>query len=160
MLISEPTLKLYQGETVVGSNDDWGSDPNVPAASAIVGAFTLPSGSADAALVQTLAPGSYTASVAGVGGATGVGLVEVYDIDEPTAFSSEKVLNVSTRGEVGPGDQLLIAGVIINGSTPKRILIRAVGPTLSKFGISDPLSNPELRLVRQSDGAEVRENDD
>ena len=91
---------------------------------------------------------------------TGVGLVEIYDVDTQTAFSAEKVLNVATRGEVGPGDKNLIAGVNINGTTPKRVLIRAVGPTLGNFGVTNPLADPVLRLVRQSDGVTVRENND
>ena len=159
-VVSDPYLKLYRGSTVLASNDDWGTAPGVPAASSIVGAFALPSGSSDSALLATLTPGPYTAQVSGVGGATGVGLVEIYDVDTQTAFSAEKVLNVSTRGEVGAGDKNLIAGVNINGTTPKRVLIRAIGPTLGEFGVANPLADPVLRLVRQSDGVTVRENND
>lgn len=157
-VVTDPTLKLYRGSVVVGSNDDWGTDPAVPAASSTVGAFALPAGSADSALVATLVPGPYTAQVTGVNGATGVGLVEIYDVDSQLAFSSEKMLNVSTRGRVGPEE--LIAGVIINGVTPKRLLIRAVGPTLSDFGVSGVLADPVLRLVNQETGLVVRENND
>jgi len=157
-VVTDPTLKLYRGSVVEGSNDDWGTDPAVPAASSTVGAFALPAGSTDAALVATLVPGPYTAQVTGVNGATGVGLVEIYDVDSQLAFSPEKMLNVSTRGRVGPEE--LIAGVIINGVTPKRVLIRAVGPTLSNFGVSGVLADPVLRLVNQETGAVVRENND
>lgn len=156
--VSDPLLKLYRGSTVIGSNDDWGTNPAVPAASAIVGAFALPAGSTDSALVTTLMPGPYTAQVSGVSGATGVGLVEIYDVDTQTAFSAEKMLNVSTRGKVGPEE--LIAGVIINGVTPKRVMIRAIGPTLAQFGVSGALADPVLRLVNQENGAVVRENND
>lgn len=145
---------------MVASNDNWSTDANVPSASSSAGAFALPDGSLDAALVATLAPGAYTASVSGVGGATGVGLVELYDVIQPSAFSDDKLVNVSTRGQVGAGNNVLIAGVIINGTTPKRMLIRAVGPTLSNFGVTNSLADPTLRLVRQDNGAVVRANGD
>ena len=157
--VADPLLKLYNSaNAVIASNDNWGTDANVPSASTTVGAFALPSGSADAALVTTLNPGPYTAQISGVAGATGVGLVEIYDVDNPVAFSTNKMLNVSTRGQVGA--QELIAGVIINGTTSKRVMIRAVGPTLSQFGVSGPLADPVLRLVNQANGAVVRENND
>ena len=158
-VVSDPLLKLYNSSNaVISSNDDWGTDPSVPNASSTVGAFALPTGSADSALVTTLNPGAYTAQISGVGGATGVGLVEIYDVDNQTPFSADKMLNVSTRGQVG--DQELIAGVIINGTTSKRVMIRAVGPTLSQFGVSGELADPVLRLVNQANGAVVRENND
>ena len=160
-VITDPMLTLYDSNnTVVASNDNWSTDANVPSASSSAGAFALPDGSLDAALVATLAPGAYTASVSGVGGATGVGLVELYDVIQPSAFSDDKLVNVSTRGQVGAGNNVLIAGVIINGTTPKRMLIRAVGPTLSNFGVTNSLADPTLRLVRQDNGAVVRANGD
>ncbi len=161
-VVADPMLQLYQGTTVIASNDNWGTASGVAGASSIVGAFTLPSGSKDAALVATLSPGIYTAQVSGVGGTKGVGLVEIYDVDSQTPYSADKVLNVSTRGEVGAGDKTLIAGVTINGTSAKRVLIRAIGPTLGlpDFGITNALSDPLLKIVRVSDGATVRENDD
>ena len=159
--IADPTLSVFNSAgTIVGTNDNWSNDAAVAAASSTVGAFPLPAASLDSALVSTLAPGAYTAQVTGVNGSTGVGLVEIYDIDTQTPFSSEKVLNVSTRGRVGTGDERLIAGVVINGTTPKRVLIRAVGPTLSSLGVNGSLADPTLRLIRQDTGLTVRENDD
>jgi hypothetical protein len=159
--IADPTLSVFNSAgTIVATNDNWSNDPAVLTASNTVGAFPLPAASLDAALVSTLAPGAYTAQVTGIGGATGVGLVEIYDVDTQTPFSSEKVLNVSTRGRVGSGDERLIAGVVINGTTPKRVLIRAVGPTLSTLGVNGSLADPTLRLIRQDNGLTVRENDD
>lgn len=160
-VIADPTLTVYDSASnVVASNDNWSSDPNVSSASSSAGAFTLPNGSLDSALVATLVPGAYTATVSGVGGASGVGLVELYDVIQPSAFSDDKLTNVSTRGRVGSGSEVLIAGVIINGTTPKRMLIRAVGPTLSTFGVSSSLADPVLKLVRQETGLVVRENGD
>ncbi len=158
--VSDPQLELYHNGAVIAANDNWGTAGGVPAASTAVGAFTLPSGSKDAALVATLSPGLYSTVVSGVGNASGVGLVEIYDVDNQSPFSAQKVLNLSTRGEVGSGDKTLIAGVNINGTTPKRVLVRAVGPTLADFGVSNPLSDPILRIVRQSDKVTVRENND
>lgn len=159
--ITDPTLSLFNtAGTVVATNDNWSNAPAVANASSTVGAFPLPATSLDAALVTTLGPGAYTAQVTGVSGSTGVGLVEIYDVDTQTPFSAEKVLNVSTRGRVGTGDQRLIAGVVINGTTPKRVLIRAVGPTLSTLGVNGSLADPNLRLIRQDTGLTVRENDD
>ena len=89
-----------------------------------------------------------------------MGLVELYDVIQPSAFSDDKLINVSTCGQVGSGDKVLIAGVIINGTTSKRMLIRAVGPTLANFGVTSSLADPTLRLVRQDNGAVVRANGD
>lgn len=159
--IADPAVTIFDSaNNQITTNDNWEDDPNVPEASALAGAFALPSGSLDAATVVDLNPGVYTAVASGVGGSTGVGIVEIYDVVLPSAFSEDKLLNVSTRGEVSAGDKVLIAGLIINGSTPKRVLIRAVGPTLSTLGVSTSLANPTLRLVRQDTGATVRENND
>jgi hypothetical protein len=121
------------------------------------GAFALPAGSGDSAFVATLQPGAYTATLSGVAGASGVGLVELYDMDQLQPFSSQKLVNVSTRGTVGTGQQTLIGGLVINGAAPKRLLIRAVGPALGQYGVANPLSNPVLR-VYNSAGTLVREN--
>jgi hypothetical protein len=160
-VVTNPTMSVFNSSgTAIATNDKWSTAPGVAAASATVGAFALPSGSLDAALVTSLAPGAYTAQVTGVSGATGVGLVEIYDVDTLTPFSSQKVLNVSTRGRVAPGEAALIAGIVINGTTPKRVLVRAVGPTLANFQVQGYLKDPILRLVRQDTGATVRENND
>jgi len=160
--ITDPQITIFDSsDNEVTRNDNWEDDPNVPEASSLAGAFDLAAGSLDAATVVTLNPGSYTAVASGVGGATGVGIVEIYDVVTPSAFSDDKLLNVSTRGEVGTGDKVLIAGLIINGSTSKRVLIRAVGPTLgSDFRVANSLADPKLRLVRSDTNATVRENDD
>lgn len=159
--VSDLELSLYNSADLnIASNDNWNTEPNIANSSAAVGAFALPNASLDSALIRTLAPGPYTAQVSGVGGATGVGLVEIYDMDSLTPFSSEGILNVSTRGRVGAGDSRLIAGLIINGTTPKRVLVRAVGPTLSTLGVNGSLADPCLSLVQQSTGAIVRENND
>jgi hypothetical protein len=160
--IAGTQLSIYSGATLVASNTDgWSTDPTN--ASAVMtaefnsGAFALPLGSADSALVSSFAPGSYTALVSGVGSDTGVGLVEVYDLDQLQLFSSQKLINVSTRGNVGTGSNILIGGIIINGSAPKRLLIRGAGPGLGTLGVSGSLAAPRLQLFNQAQ-AIIREN--
>jgi hypothetical protein len=130
-------------------------------AMASVGAFPLPVGSKDADLVISLAPGVYTTQVSGVNGVTGVALVEFYDLDTWVPFSPQKVTNVSTRGQVGTNQNVLIAGFVINGSAPKNVIIRAVGPTLTSLGVSGVLADPFLTLMQTVNNvtSEVREND-
>jgi hypothetical protein len=157
--LADPQLQLFRGSLPVASNDQWSGDPATLSAMAQAGAFPLAPGSLDSALLLTLAPGAYTAHVSGVGGRTGVALIELYDLDDASPFSAQKVTNVATRGIVGTGQAQLIAGFAISGNMPKKVLIRGVGPSLVNVGIgSGFLADPILRLVR-SDNTVVREND-
>jgi len=160
--IAGTELSVYSGSILVVQNiDGWSTDPTnaaaVSAAEPLANAFPLPTGSADSALVRTFAPGSYTALVSGVGSDTGVGLVEVYDLDQLQAFSSQKLVNVSTRGSVGTGANILIGGIIINGAAPKRLLIRGAGPGLAALNVSGALATPRLQLFNKA-GQMIREN--
>lgn len=117
-----------------------------------LGAFGLPRGSDDASLYLQLMPGAYTAIVTGRDGSTGMALAEVYDAaDVPHEPSAPAVLNISTRGWVGTGDQVLIAGFVVSGSGPRRYLVRAVGPTLDQFRVSHALRDPTVTLYRGGD---------
>jgi len=156
-VLANPLLNLYRGASIIESNDNWGGNAEVLAASTQVGAFPLTAGSLDSALLVTLSPGIYTAVISGVNAGTGVALVEVYDVDVPDPFTPQKVLNLSTRGEVLTGDRMLIAGFVVNGSSPKKVLVRAVGPTLGGFGVTGVLADPILRIVQGT--TVVREND-
>jgi hypothetical protein len=155
------TLQVYSGQTVIASNTGWSSTTAnasaVTAANAASGAFQFPAGSLDSALVGSFAPGAYTAMVNGVNGATGTALVEVYDLDGYVPFTSKKLINVSTRGAVGTGNNNMIAGFVINGTAPKRLLIRAAGPGLGALGVTGALSNPHLEVIDNSHTL-VREN--
>lgn len=104
-----------------------------------------------------LAPGSYTAVLRDFSGATSVGLVEVYDLEQ-TALS--KLANVSTRGFVSTGDNVMVGGFIVGGAANgnARVVVRAIGPSLSSQGISDPPADPTLELVNGS-GTTIAEND-
>ncbi len=154
-------LQVFSGATQIFTNTGWSSTPAnglaVSNADAQVGAFALPSGSADSALVGSFPPGNYTAMVSGVGGATGIGLVEVYDMDVYTPFTTKKLTNVSTRGDVGTGTGVLIGGFEINGTAPKRLLIRGAGPSLGTLGVSGSLATPHL-ILYNSAGGTIREN--
>ncbi len=97
---------------------------------------------------MTLSPGAYTAVVSGASGDTGVSLVEVYDT-QPGSLDS-KLLNISTRGVVGTGANVMIAGFVVSGTSQKTVLIRASGPALVPFGVSGTLPDPKLQLNRSN----------
>jgi hypothetical protein len=157
--LTNPRLQLFKGSTVILDNDDWSSGTSataVAAASTRLGAHPLASGTKDAALLISLDPGVYTAHVTTNDASTGVALLEVYDADE-TGESRAKVVNLSSRGPVGRGDDVMIVGFVINGSTPKKVLIRGVGPALTALGVTGALVDPKLQLFK---GATViNEND-
>lgn len=150
-VLADPKLSLISGSATIASNDNWVAADG--ALMAGVGAFALPAGSRDAALVGTLAPAAYTAPVATDTG-SGVALVEVYDAG---ASSTSYFVNASTRAFVGTGDNVLIPGFVIGGSGSVRLLIRAVGPTLSSFGVGGVLADPTITLYQ---GANVLANND
>jgi hypothetical protein len=164
----DPQLRLFSGNTLIAQNDNWSTpvgtgtpgEQAIASASGQVGAFAVPSGSRDAALLITLPPGAYSAQLSGVGGTIGIGMIEIYDVDNVTPFSPQKLLNVSSRGVVGTDQGQLIAGFVVNGNTAKKVLIRGVGPTLATVGVpSGFVADPILRLVRSDDNLVVREND-
>jgi len=150
--LSDPILELNGGAAVV-RNDDWITGSATAASFSAVGAFPLDAAAKDSALLESIA-GGRTARVEGAGGATGVALVELY----AAAGGNGRLVNVSARSEVGTGDNILIAGFNIGGTTPRRLLIRAVGPTLGVFGVGGVLADPVL-VVRDSRGVEVAAND-
>jgi hypothetical protein len=160
--VAATALQVYSGSTLVASNTGWSSTPvntvAVQNADTQVGAFALPLGSGDSALVGSFAPGAYTAMVSPAGSAIpGIGLVEIYDMDTYTPFTAMKLTNVSTRGLVGTGNNVLIGGFSFNGTASKRLLIRGAGPGLIPLGVSGALATPHLQLFNNS-GALVREN--
>lgn len=158
--IADPSFTVYDATgTAVGTNDNWSSGSNTTFLSTVsprAGAFPLGRGSRDAAALMTLAPGAYTVHVQGVGDAAGVALVEVYDTQDN--HGSGRLINVATRGFVGTGEDIMIAGVVVESDRPKTLLVRAVGPSLAAFGVGGLLANPRLRVFR--DGELIAENDD
>src|SRR5205823_6359467 len=109
----------------------------------------------ESAIIADLPPGNYTAIVRGVTNTTGVALVEVYDL----ATGTSSILgNISTRSFVQTGDNVMIGGFIVQGSGTKRVILRAIGPELSQYGVPDPLQDPTLEL-HNSTGDLIASND-
>ncbi len=155
--LANPQLKLFNSAgALVTSNDDW-SDPALAAAATLTGAFALPAGSKDSALLTTLSPGTYTLHVSDPSGATGVALAEIYDATENPQADYQRLINISSRGQVGGGENLLIGGFVVTGNSPKRVLIRGVGPALTPLGVSAVLADPALKLYQA--GVVVAQND-
>jgi hypothetical protein len=149
-VLRNPEVELYDSSgTLLAQNMDWTTLPpdTVPVE-------LQPSDPHEAVISASLPPGSYTAVLHGEGGTTGVALCELYDIS-PTASS---VRNISTRGQVGLGDDVMIGGFIIGGTAPARVIVRAIGPSLRAAGVSGELTDPVLEL-HNSDGSTIFRND-
>jgi arylsulfatase A-like enzyme/predicted RecA/RadA family phage recombinase len=142
--LADPIVELRQGQTLVQANDNWlAGDAATIAAS---GAFALPNGSLDAALVLTLKPEAYTAQTRGANNGSGIALVEIFDADANA--SSSRLVNASTRAFVGTGAAVLIPGIAVSGSGNAGLLVRAAGPALAKFGLSGVLADPVITVYR------------
>jgi len=174
--LADPLLRLFSEQTVIAQNDNWqvtdplcispaagcggqaqiiatGLDPCQP--TGFPGHPPTPTGcSRESVILVTLPPGGYTAIMSGADGGTGVGLIEVFEVG---AASTAKLSNISTRGVVGSGDDVMIGGFIVGGTNPKTVLIRARGPTLSDFGVAGALADPILRLF--SEQTVIAQND-
>jgi PKD repeat protein len=148
--LADPTLELHDSSgALIGSNDNWGDAPN---RQEIVDSTIPPSDPLESAIVQSVAPGAYTAILRGANNTTGVGLVEVYDLDLTV---DSKLANISTRGLVQTADNVMIGGFIIAGSVPQKVIVRAIGPTLPVDG---KLADPMLEL-HDGNGAILEAND-
>ncbi|MGI9173211.1 MAG: DUF1800 family protein [Chthoniobacterales bacterium] len=153
--LNDPTLELHDaGGRLLASNDNWRSSQEA----AITAANLAPADDRESALIATLAPGAYTAIVRGANNTTGVGLVELYDLSntDPNA----RFGNLSTRGHVLTGDDVMIGGFIVRGTVAKRMAMRVRGPTLYLNGVPIPgtLSDPTLELY-DGNGQRLAEND-
>lgn len=153
--LADPTMTLVRmsDQSVVATNDNWTQAPN---ADAMRSTGFAPSDARESAILVTLQPGAYTAIVDGVNGATGVAVVAVYEVDHPDV----PLINISTRGDVLTGNNVLIGGLVVTGDSPKTVVITATGPSLASAGVANALSNPTLTLVRSSDQAVIAANDD
>jgi len=152
-VLADPRLSLMSGATTVAANDNWLAADAATIAAA--GAFALGAGSKDSALVATLSAGAYTVPVTATDGGSGVALLEVYDA---ATSSSLNVVNASTRAYVGTGSAVLIPGFTVSGTGTLKLLIRAVGPTLSSFGVSDVLADPTITLYSGSTALATNDN--
>lgn len=146
--LPDPMIELFgSGAVKIDENNDW--NPALAPVFAAVGAFPLAAASRDAALRRDCS-GAYTAQIKSTG--AGVVLVEVYDTG-----GTGKLTNVSARNRVGTGDNILIAGFVVDGSAAKTLLLRAVGPKLAEFGVDGVLADPRLEIY--SGANKIAEND-
>ena len=144
-------LRRANGSLVL-ANDNWKETQQTE----ITDAGIAPSNDKEAALIATLTAGNYTAILTGKNGGTGVGLAEVYDLDQA---ADSRLANISTRAFVGTGSDVLIGGFITgNRIGATRIAIRALGPSLAQFGITNPLPDPRLQVFDQN-GTLLASND-
>ncbi|MEY2495869.1 MAG: hypothetical protein QOJ45_2361 [Verrucomicrobiota bacterium] len=152
--LADPILELHGGSgQLLTSNDDWRSDQQ----SEIQNSGVAPTNNLESAIIATLSPGSYTAVLRGKGNPTGVGLVDAYDL---SPLTRSHLANVSTRGFVSTGDNVMIGGFIVgdNGGGTT-VVVRAIGPSLTGAGISDAMSDPYLEL-HNPNGSLLDFNDD
>jgi len=152
--LTNPTLELHEQDGTIIFNDDWKDTDQAD----IEATGLAPSDDLESAVLETLAPGTYTAIVAGKDGTTGIGLVEAYDLDQ--AVDSE-LANISTRGFIDTGDNVMIGGFIIgpDGFDDGTVLVRGIGPSLTAFGVPGALQNPTLEL-HDGSGNTLVANDD
>ena len=159
--LANPTLELHNGAgALIATNNDWqttiiGGIITSSQVSDIQNSGHAPTVASESAIIADLQPGNYTAILSGVNGTSGVALVEVYDL-APAASSS--LGNVSTRSFVQTDSNVMIGGFIVQGSGPKRVIIRAIGPELTQYGVPNPLANPTLELHNGA-GALIASND-
>jgi hypothetical protein len=141
-----PTLTLFNGSgTPVLTNNGWNGDASLSALFRQVGAFLLPSTSPDTAAFSRLEPGAYTLRVGG-GPNGSVALAEIYDLDPIVSPAGGNLIALSSLGPVVGSSTVLVAGFVIDGNSPRSVLIRGVGPGLAQFGVPDALTTPLLRL--------------
>ena len=154
--LADPVLELHGPSPFATiTNNDWRDDPAQEAL--ILATGIPPTNDLESAIDATLPPGSYTAIVRGNGNATGVGLVEVYDLNQA---ANSKLANISTRAFVNTGDDIVIAGFILgHGGGNDRIILRGIGPSLAGFGVPNVLANPTLEL-RNNNGTLLFANND
>lgn len=154
--LPDPTLELRnEGGALLLSNDDWRTDQEQDIIDTVP-----PQDDRESAIVTFLDPGKYTAIVRGKANTTGKAVVEVYDLGTVllTGASNSGLAQVSTRSFVNTGDDVMIGGLIISGSTT-RVIVRGIGPSLTGFGIANALANPTLELINGS-GSLIASNDD
>ena len=145
-------LELHKPGGGVVENDNWKSTQSID----IQATGIAPKNGVESAILATLSPGEYTAIMRGKNGSTGVGLVEVYDL---SMGSDSDLINISTRGFVGKGDNVLIGGFVLSGNTGSaNVVVRALGPSLVRRGVSNALTDPMLEL-HNSNGALVMADD-
>ena len=148
--LADPILELHDGSgALLETNDNWMDSPNKQA---IIDSTIPPSNPLESAIVRSVPPGNYTAIERGVSNGTGIGVVEAYDLD---TSANSKLANISTRGLVQTGDNVLFAGMIVVGQASQKVIIRALGPST---GVTGAMADPTLEL-HDANGALLEAND-
>ena len=159
--LANPTLELHNSTgALIASNDNWhdtiiGGIITSDQRGDIRNSGYAPGDGRESAIIAELPAGNYTAIVRGVNNSTGVALVDVYDL---TPDSNSILANISTRSFVQTGDNVMIGGFIVQGTEPKRVILRAIGPELTQYGVPDAMVNPTLELY-DANGALIASND-
>jgi hypothetical protein len=155
-----PTLELHNATgALIASNNNWqttiiGGIITSNQVGDIINSGYAPGDGLESAIIADLPPGNYTTILRGVNNLTGVALVEVYDLVPETI---SVLSNIRTRGYVQTGDNVMIGGFIVQGSEPKKVIVRVIGPELTQYGIPDALANPTLDLYDRT-GALIASN--
>jgi hypothetical protein len=156
-VLQDPVLELHgSNNSVITSNDNWVDSPQK---AQIQGTIFQPSDNREAVILATLQPGAYTVILSGAGNTAGIGIVEIYDNDKTL---DSDLANISTRGFVMPGDNVMIGGFTLgNNTTATNMVVRALGPSLTSFGLNSNslLADPTLEL-HNADGTLMISNDD
>jgi hypothetical protein len=153
-VLANPTLELHDGSgALLVQNDNWQDDQSQAAQLTALGLGLQDPN--ESGIVTSLPPSAYTAILAGKNGGTGVGLVEIYDTD---SAANSQLANISTRGFVLTGNNVMIGGFILGGNNDTHVVIRGIGPSLSQFGISPVLADPILEL-HDGNGTLIISND-
>ena len=149
--LADPILELHDASTTLETNDNWGDSPNKQQ---IIDSTVAPTNSLESAIIRSVPPGTYTAIERGVNNGTGIGVVEVYDLD-PAANS--RLVNISTRGSVQTGNDILFAGMAVTGAGSQKVIVRALGPSLNN--VPGKMSDPTMELHDGNGGTlEVNDN--
>ncbi len=148
--LANPVIELYGADGLIARNDDWQRSPQKQK---IIDAGLAPNDPRESAIFASLAPGPYTAIVSGAASGVGIGLVEIYDLAGAPAPS--RLANISSRGFVARGDDVLIGGIIVRGSAAQQMVIRGIGPDV---GVAGALGDPALE-VHDANGMLIASND-
>ena len=160
--IIRPWSYTTRAGALIASNDNWvttiiGGIITQNQVRDIMNSGYAPTNGLESAIIADLPPGNYTAIMRGVNDTTGVGLVEVYDLN-PGIASPSSLRNISSRSVVLTGDDVMIGGFIVQGSGTKRVIVRAIGPELTRYGVRNVLTDPTLELHNAA-GALIASND-
>jgi len=150
-VLLDPVLELRSSSSSLFTNDNWKDTQR----SLIEGTIFQPTDDRESVILATVPPAAYTTILSGKNNSAGIGLLEVYDNNQAV---DSVLANISTRGFVQTGNQVMIGGFILGGNSPARIAVRALGPSLASFGLNNVLADPTLEL-HDANGTTLVAND-